>query len=94
MIRHKKLNQRLNLLHFCTFNEYTYTHLCLITLKITRTNVLFYIRSNQNEYLCAVEGDHPPTQNTLSTGIKGVSHECPWVTGASVQLTGLTHTSL
>lgn len=40
---------------------------------------------------CAVEGDHPPTHNTLSTGIKGVSHECPWVTGAPVRHTGLAH---
>lgn len=33
----------------------------------------------------------PPTQNTASRGIKGVSHECPWVTGAPVRHTGHTH---
>lgn len=45
--------------------------------------------TSKNNY--AVEGDHPPTHNNLSTGIKGVSHECPWVTGAPVRHTGLTH---
>lgn len=54
-------------------------------------HMCYFILGATSKNNCAVEGDHPPTHNTLSTGIKGVSHECPWVTGAPVQHTGLTH---